>query len=151
MSRTFRLHFAIPIIGILGLAFWTYVIAYATGVTSVKLFPKVQEFDWSRPPVRWTSLSMVLISCTPLWLNRLRVILTDDGLTYRGCFRSLALRWSDVTEVRGKAGQEIKLVSAKGCLRLSMFLRNFAELEAQVLARASAASTLHLKRRSRRR
>ncbi len=88
------------VLGILGALFWLYVLCYNAGWVDGALFPKVGEFSLEKTGMRaflWLAFgfSGVLVATA-----RLRLKLSEDGLTYRGLVRTVRMKWPELERVR---------------------------------------------------
>lgn len=95
-SRQYRVVLAIPVLGLLGIVFWGYVVLYATGVIEWKLFSKVETFELQDKAILFFH-ALFFAGCIFLvGLGRVKVNITNEGINYHGIVRSRYIRWSEV-------------------------------------------------------
>lgn len=99
-QETYKINPLLPIVGVVGFVFWTYLWLYNIGVTSWKPFP------WSKDPYlfgTWGEIVFLVLlhagSLMLIWTIRLKVTFDRTGVWYKGLVRSFCMRWEDIVLV----------------------------------------------------
>jgi len=128
--------------GVVVLLFWLYVILYATGATDWVLFSKISDVRMRIAETGTIVFLMLMVGMCVVLLflwARIKLTLDADGVVYRGCFRTVRLRWCDVTRLKyALRGVDIWLWTKQNYVRFGQCLSRGHEVLAAVKERVSA-------------
>jgi hypothetical protein len=132
--RPSRLYF---VVGLAGVLFLFYLLAYRLSCTSIELFPKVREFR-SGATAWWLYFTFVFgLSLVLLFHARVSVTIFDDGIRYVGVFRTVQMAWTDIVRVRTGTmpGAHLDVLCPGSKVRLRCDLHNFVDLKRRIFGK----------------
>ncbi len=138
-SREYRMVLGVPALGFVTIAGVVYAVLSSAGVTDYKLFSKLNTFDLQDKGILlflalWCAGGILLVG-----LGRVRVVITDEGIHYRGIVRSRYIRWSEVTCLHpGGRPKSVYLRSESSLIEIPDLFRHQKELSDTIFERVRA-------------
>jgi len=99
----YRIHVLIPIIGIAGIICTILLVMRAMESLATGVHLEARAADVFRYDILPTTVALGGPSLMLLWMVRLRAVLSESEIVYRGFFRSIRIPWSSIFEVHSRA------------------------------------------------
>ena len=133
-QKDYRIVTFVPVVGIGGSLFFTYVILHAIGVVPWKVFPRMKDFNPVDDPGAIPLFVLLGVGCLFLvWTLLLKVTVDETGIWYRGLLCSVRLRWADIIRVNNHPrGSSIHLWTERKHLAISTMFLHQSDLRSTI-------------------
>ncbi len=133
--KEYKVTISLPLFGIGGVVFFTYVILYTADVVPWKVFPRMKDISIADDNGEFGLLVFFDVVCLFLiWAGRLKVTLDETGIMYKGVLHSLHMRWTDITRANvDPRGRTIELWTKRKHLSIPTMIFTQSDLRTTII------------------